>query len=107
KAISELQKRQKQMMRKPSYVNRMSKKVQSRINEFLPEKLHRALTKEVKEMVRTVLFGAKFTTRKPVKDRSLEVKEAIILERINFYRQAAATEGGITGAGGFLFSLAD
>src|SRR5215217_5095642 len=99
-ATKELRKWQKQMLRKPSYINRVSKNLQNKLNELLPEKLHRGLTRVIKEMVRTVLFGSKYTTRKVVKDRSLEVREAIAQERINFYRQTAATEGGITGAGG-------
>jgi hypothetical protein len=105
--MEELSKWQKKMLRKPSYVNRVSKNLQNKINELLPEKLHRGLTKVIKEMVRAVLFGSKYTTRKPVKDKSLEVREAIIQEKINSYRQTAAAEGGITGAGGFVFSLAD
>ena len=107
KVMEELSKWQKKMLRKPSYVNRVSKNLQNKINELLPEKLHRGLTKVIKEMVRAVLFGSKYTTRKPVKDKSLEVREAIIQEKINSYRQTAAAEGGITGAGGFAFSLAD
>jgi len=107
KVMEELSKWQKKMLRKPSYVNRVSKNLQNKINELLPEKLHRGLTKVIKEMVRAVLFGSKYTTRKPVKDKSLEVREAIIQEKINSYRQTAAAEGGITGAGGFVFSLAD
>ena len=38
---------------------------------------------------------------------TLEAREAAIKEKIDFYKKTAATEGGITGAGGILLGLAD
>jgi hypothetical protein len=58
-------------------------------------------------MVRAVLFGAKYTTPDPIKEDDIELKEVRISERIKFYRNTAAVEGGITGAGGILLGLAD
>ena len=58
-------------------------------------------------MIRGVLFGAKYTTAKPLTGASLEAIELAVQERIKSYRTTAAVEGGITGAGGFVFSLAD
>src|SRR5204863_2360440 len=58
-------------------------------------------------MIRVVMFGAGATTSKADKTASLEKKETIIQERIKMYRTTAAAEGGITGAGGILFGLAD
>jgi hypothetical protein len=106
-ALEELKAWQRQMQKRPSLANRVTKRMQDKINTFIPEKIHRALTKAIKEMVRVVLFGARFTTKKSRKEGSLEVREAIIHERIEFYKKTAAAEGGITGAGGILFSLAD
>jgi hypothetical protein len=37
----------------------------------------------------------------------LELREAAVLQRIEFYRKTAAVEGGITGAGGLLLGFAD
>jgi hypothetical protein len=58
-------------------------------------------------MIRVVLFGSKYTTAKPNTTESLQVQEAVIRERINTYKNAAAIEGGVTGAGGILLGLAD
>lgn len=58
-------------------------------------------------MIRAVLFGATHTAVKPILGDSLELREAAVLKRIDFYRTTAAVEGGITGAGGFLLGLAD
>lgn len=95
------------MLGKPGLFNSMSKRLQARINRMIPEKVHQAITSTLKQMIRAVLFGAGLTTAEPKKDKSLEVREAIVEEKINFYRKTAAAEGGITGAGGILLGLAD
>ena len=103
----EMQKWQKQMLADPSLLNAISKKIQTKINSWIPEKVHNAITATIKQMVRAVLFGAKFTTRDPIVNDELPVMELRIAERIKFYRTTAAVEGGITGAGGILLGLAD
>lgn len=107
KAGNELKKWQKKMQRKPSLINRMSKGVQKKINNLIPEKVHTAMTTTIKQMVKVVLFGSKITTEPPRTQGSLEVREAVVEEKIKFYRKAAAIEGGVTGAGGILMGLAD
>ena len=107
KAGNELRKWQKQMQRKPSLLNRMSKGMQNKINKWIPEKVHVAITTTIKQMVRVVLFGSKITTDPARNNGSLEVREAVVEEKIKFYRKAAAIEGGVTGAGGILMGLAD
>jgi len=104
---SELKRWQKEMLRNPSFLNRLSKKVQTRINKWIPEKVHQAITATLKQMIRAVLFGAKHTTAKPLLENSLEVREVAVIQRIELYRTTAAVEGGITGAGGLLLGLTD
>jgi hypothetical protein len=104
---SELTRWQKEMLRGPSLLNRLSKNVQTRVNNWIPEKVHKAITVTIKQMIRAVLFGAKYTAVKPPEDSSLVAREATVMQRIEFYRTTAAVEGGITGAGGFLLALAD
>src|SRR6185436_19107343 len=99
---SELRAWQEQMLRKPSLFNKLSKKVQTKINTWIPEKVHNAITVTIKQMIRGVLFGATHTTAKPLSGQPLQVLEAAVLKRIEFYRTTAAVEGGITGAGGIL-----
>src|SRR6185312_9579583 len=88
-AWEELKVWQRQMLKRPSLANKFAKRMQDKMNSFIPEKIHRALTKAIKEMVRVVLFGARFTTKKPRLSESLEVREAIIQERIEFYKKTA------------------
>lgn len=104
---SELTLWQRTMLRKPSFLSKVSKKVQTRINNWIPERIHAAITTAIKQMIRAVLFGATYTAVKPPPGNSLEEREAAVLQRIEFYRTTAAVEGGITGAGGFLLGLAD
>jgi hypothetical protein len=103
----ELELWQKKMLRNPTLLNRLSKEVQTRVNNWIPEKIHQAITATLKQMVRAVLFGATYTAMKPVSENTLELREAAVLQRIEFFRRTAAVEGGLTGAGGFLLGLAD
>lgn len=106
-AKKELKGWQKQMLRRPSFFNNLSKRTQDKINSWIPEKVHTAVTVAIKQMIRGVLFGAKYTTADPIINASLQLREARVEEKIKFYRTTAAVEGGITGAGGLLLGLAD
>lgn len=103
----ELDKWRKQMLRRPSFFNNVSKKLQTKINSWIPEKVHNTITTAIKQMIRVVLFGATHTSSNPSIQKSLELKEIAIQERIKNYRNTAAIEGGVTGAGGILLGLAD
>jgi hypothetical protein len=106
-ALYELKSWQKKMQHKPSLMNRLSKNVQTKLNSYIPEKIHKAITAAIKQMIKVVLFGAGVTAAKMDKENSLEIKEKLILERIKWYKTTAAVEGGATGAGGILLGLAD
>ncbi len=95
------------MLRRPSLLNDLSKKMQTKVNSWIPEKAHRAITVTIKQMVRGVLFGAKHTTAHPLQNTSLQLREEAVQKKIDIYRKTAAVEGGITGAGGILLGLAD
>ena len=53
---------QQSMKKRPSPVNQVVKGMQVRINNLIPDKVHRIFTKAIKEVTRAVLFGAEFTT---------------------------------------------
>jgi EcsC protein family len=98
---------QKKMRSRPSLFSKLSKKVQGKINSWIPEKVHKAITVTIKQLIRGVLFGAKYTTGEPTLYISFEEQEAAILKKIENYRTTAAVEGGITGGAGILLGLAD
>lgn len=98
---------QQRMQKAPSFSSQLAKRFQNRLNRAIPEKIHNAITLAIKQMTRAVFFGAGFTTRPPVIPESLESSEQKVIDRIRFYRNTAAAEGAITGAGGILLGLAD
>lgn len=98
---------QNKMKEDPSFVNRMSKSLQVRINRAIPEKIHKAITSAIEHMTRAVLTGAGFTTSPGVDGLDLSSREVLVLEKIKFYTNASTAEGAITGAGGILLGLAD
>lgn len=106
-AHAQLQQWQKKMQRRPSIVNALSKKLQTKVNSYIPEKVHRVITTAIKGMINGVLYGSKYTTTAPVSDKTLEEREAAVKEKILRYAATAAAEGGVVGAGGFLLGLAE
>jgi hypothetical protein len=98
---------QRQMLSKPSLLNSLSKRMQTKINTWIPEKIHVAITATIKQLIRGVLFGAKHTTSEPLVSASLQEREIAIEKKIENYKKTAAVEGGIAGAGGILLGLAD
>lgn len=98
---------QKRIQRRPSLLNNLSKKIQLKINSWIPEKVHAAITATIKQMIRGVLFGATYTTALPKINCTLEESEIAVLKKIDTSRKTAAVEGGITGAGGLILGLAD
>jgi uncharacterized protein (DUF697 family) len=99
---------QHRMQKKPSLTDKLSRSVQSKINEYIPEKVHVAITIAIEKMIKAVLFGARYTTGSmPAEDMSLQMREALVRQKIENYQKTATIEGAITGAGGFLMGLAD
>lgn len=106
-AYIQLQFWQRKMQKKPSLGNRIAKGLQSKINSFIPEKVHTAITTAIEKMVKGVLFGAQHTTVAPKDNASLQLREALVKNKIEAYQKTASVEGAVTGAGGILLGLAD
>ncbi len=65
------------------------------------------ITATIKQMVKGVLFGATYTTKEREEFSTLLDTEEAVKKTINMYKNTAAAEGGITGAGGMLLAFAD
>lgn len=104
---AELTRWQRAMQQPPSPFNRLSTRLQRRINRIIPQRVHDVVTATIKQMTRAVLFGAEFLTKQPTEGLSLTERDAAVASRIDFYRKAGAAEGGVTGAGGFVLALAE
>lgn len=95
------------MLRRPTMLNKLSKSVQNKLNSLIPEKVHKGITATIRNMVKAVLFGAKWTTKGKNQFVSMVARDIAADQKISFYQGTAATEGAITGAGGILLGLAD
>ena len=104
----ELQSWQQKMIKKPTVMNQLTKGIQKKLNQVLPEQIQTFITKSIKQMVHTALVGSEYTTWQPrIKEVSLEEQDRKVLERLDFYKKLAAAEGAGTGAGGIFLGLAD
>ena len=52
------------MLKKPKMFQRMTKGVQEKINEKIPEKAHQIITDGIKNFVKLTLTGSQITTEK-------------------------------------------
>lgn len=107
KIAKELAEWQVTMQRSPSVSNATIRKIQTKINSILPNRLHQVITKVIKELTRAVLFGADFTTNPSTEIKSMMDIEEQVKDKINKYTSTATAEGAITGFGGFVSGLAD
>ncbi|QCK15179.1 EcsC family protein [Mangrovivirga cuniculi] len=98
---------QLKMSQSPSLMNQATKGIQHKINTLIPDKVHDFVTRAIKEITRTVIFGAEYTTLHQKDFRFFSEAEQFALRRIDFYASSSAAEGAITGFGGFISGLAD
>ncbi len=91
----------------PGIFSRMSHGVQGKINSWIPEKVHRAISVAIENMVKAVLTGSGWVFPKFHAGLSLKEREDKVRVRIKWYRNTASAEGAVTGAGGILLGLAD
>lgn len=96
-----------QMKKKPSLIEKATKGVQHNFNGYLPERYHEIITSTIKNLTKMVLFGSKHITKAPIKNKSLQEREVLVLEKTNYYKTTASIEGAATGAGGIMLGLAD
>jgi hypothetical protein len=95
------------VLKPPGLVGRSAKDLQSRINNIIPDQVHAAVTLVIQGLTRTILTGVNLTTVAPMLGATLAERDARALALIERYRNTAAVEGGVTGAGGFWLALAD
>ena len=97
----------KKMIKRVSIINKVTSKTQGKFNSILPQKYHEIITASIKTMVKSVLFGYQYITKEPYRNLTLEERENLVRDKINFYKKTAMAEGAATGAGGLLLGLAD
>ncbi|PFK28869.1 ABC transporter-associated protein EcsC [Bacillus cereus] len=108
KVIKELQQWKHTIMKNSSMMNRFSKKVQTKVQQLIPEKVQNVLTETIKKMVQGISAGSNFIKPKLKEtDWSLQRRDEEVRKKMDEYKKIAAAEGAGTGAGGILLGLAD
>jgi hypothetical protein len=107
RVLAELADWRNEMLQRQSLIGWAAQRVQTKLNSYLPERVHETITAVIKQMTRAVLTGSHYTAPPLLIDGSLEERDLRATERIEFYMKAGAVEGGITGAGGIFLGLAD
>lgn len=108
KAYAEVLEWKRKMLKRPKMVQRLSKRVQLKINEKIPDKAHEIITDAIKKFVKVTLAGSQLTTKiSQLENGTLEQRDKQLDEKLSIYRKTAVVEGAGTGAGGFLLGLAD
>ncbi|EKN70257.1 hypothetical protein BABA_06211 [Neobacillus bataviensis LMG 21833] len=104
----EVEEWKRKLTRRSGMMNRISKKAQGKINEWILEKVHEVMTESIKGMVKATLLGSKVTTNKnQAEGLTLAERDELARKKISSYQKTAVVEGAGTGAGGILLGLAD
>ncbi|NEU31519.1 EcsC family protein [bacterium LRH843] len=107
-ALDELGRWKRKLMKRPSMTGRYAKNVQSKVNRFIPEKVHTVVTASIKKTVEATLLGSEYTTKlQPERASSLKECEEKVDVLTRTYRRTASIEGAGTGAGGILLGMVD
>lgn len=108
KVIKEVQQWKLTIMKNSSMMTRLSKKVQTKVQQLIPEKVQNVLTETIKKMVQGISIGSNFIKpRLKETDWSLQRRDEEVMKKMDEYKKIGAAEGAGTGAGGFLLGLAD
>ncbi|PEB47809.1 ABC transporter-associated protein EcsC [Bacillus pseudomycoides] len=108
KVIKEVQQWKLTIMKNSSMMTRLSKKVQTKVQQLIPEKVQNVLTETIKKMVQGISIGSNFIRPKLKEtDWSLQRRDEEVMKKMDEYKKIGAAEGAGTGAGGFLLGLAD
>ncbi|SDY46270.1 EcsC protein family protein [Evansella caseinilytica] len=104
----ELRRWERKVLRPLSATEKMAKGLQNKLNDKIPEKIHRAVSESVKQMVRATLLGSDYLSeQKVITNMELKEREKILADCIERYKRTAAVEGAGTGLGGIVLGMAD
>jgi len=108
KAREEIAAWERQLFKPPGWLERTSKTLGNRINRMIPAKAQNVITTTIKSIVRTALFGAEYTPKRPVqRELNLERSDQEAKNLFSLYQKIAVAEGAGTGAGGILLNVVD
>lgn len=95
------------MKKESGLFGKLTHGIQGKINDWIPEKIHKAITLAIENMVKVVISGSTLIRPKPKAEMDFKTREDKIRKRIKWYRNTASVEGAVTGVGGILLGMAD
>lgn len=108
KAREEIAAWEHQLFKPAGWLERTSKTFGNRINRMIPSKVQDIITTTIKSVVRTALFGAEYTPKRPVQRTfTLEQADQEAKRLFTLYQKIAVAEGAGTGAGGIILNVVD
>lgn len=108
KAKLELLRWERKIYREGFLGKKYAKKLQLKINERIPERIHQLFTTSIKNMIYATLVGSEYTTATiPLEAVTLQERELRLQEKLRLYKKTAAIEGAGTGAGGIFLGMVD
>ncbi|GAX91766.1 EcsC family protein [Effusibacillus lacus] len=112
KVLTELAQWEAEMTEEPWLLEKLSRKVQRRVDKWIPEKIHQTFAKAMETAVKSVMAGIEMLPFSESKLRqyqnlSLVEKDFYFKDLLSRYKKIAAAEGIGTGAGGILLAAVD
>lgn len=98
---------QNQLNKETGGLRKYSDKLQRKINEAIPQKVHDVITRAMKGIIEGVLSGSDLIGTSILEEAELEERENRVAQRTAFYSTTAALEGFVTGATGIVGGIAD
>lgn len=99
---------EKQITKRPSITNRMSKSLQTKAQNLIPQKAQDVITAAIKVMIETILSGSSLLTKeKKATNPTLAESDFLVERAFSTYHKMAVAQGVGFGLGGFLINLAD
>src|SRR5690606_30792294 len=87
--------------------DRTTRATQDRINNIIPEPVHKVVTAVMKQMTQAIVTGSGWMTARPRSEGTLQERELAVRNLMKTYRTTASIEGGVAGAGGFVLAAVD
>lgn len=108
----ELERWEKQVLKEPWLLEKLSKGFQQRVDRLIPEKIHQSMAKAMQISVKSVISSIEMLPFSEQKLRNAD--EKLLIEKdfecdqlVSRYKKIAAAEGIGTGVGGILLAAAD
>ncbi|MGI8314509.1 EcsC family protein [Halobacillus mangrovi] len=108
KVKKEAERWSRSLEKRSSVLQRTSKRLQSSINQRIPDQIHSVVTESIRKMIEVSLTTSEYIRPVDVNSSlSFQVREQLVRERLDQYKKTAAFEGAGTGFGGFWLGAAD